>query len=135
MHALRRSYGPHAGDAAAAASCFKALADPHRLTIFATIAASAEPVCVCHLGDGLPLLQPTISHHLKVLRDAGLVTGERQGTWVYYRMKAGALDRLRAYVGVTTRKEWTYEDPSVAVHKLDRRKRGVLSKLARRTSA
>jgi ArsR family transcriptional regulator, arsenate/arsenite/antimonite-responsive transcriptional repressor len=134
MRALRRSNGPHAGDAAAAAECFKALADPHRLSIFAAIAASTEPVCVCHLGEGLPLLQPTISHHLKVLREAGLVVGERQGTWVYYRLTSGALDRLRAHIGVTTQKEWTYEDLSALAHRFDRRKHGVLSKLARRKS-
>jgi ArsR family transcriptional regulator, arsenate/arsenite/antimonite-responsive transcriptional repressor len=118
-----------------AADCFKALADPHRLAIFATIAASPEPVCVCHINDGLPLLQPTISHHLKVLRDAGLVTGDRRGTWVYYRLGDGALKRLRATMRVSTRREWTYEDPPITAHRLDRPKRDVLSKLARRKSA
>lgn len=56
------------------------------------IARSGGEVCVCDLTDELPLLQPTVSHHLKVLREAGLVVSERRGSWVYYRMhpQAGA---------------------------------------------
>jgi ArsR family transcriptional regulator len=135
MRTQRRLNPVRVDDAASAAEIFKALSDPHRLTIFATIAGADEPVCVCHLGDGLPLLQPTVSHHLKVLREAGLVTYERQGTWVYYRLTEGALDRLGEHFALTTHKEWTYENPSVAPHTQARRKRGVLSKLAQRRSA
>jgi ArsR family transcriptional regulator len=71
---------------------FKALADEHRLRILATISRAGE-VCVCDLTDALPLLQPTVSHHLKVLRDAGLVVAERRGTWVYYRLHPQAETR------------------------------------------
>jgi DNA-binding transcriptional ArsR family regulator len=81
-------------DRSADAALFKALGDPHRLTILATLARAADEVCVCDFTSGLPLNQPTVSHHLKLLRDAGLVTGERRGTWVYYRLAAGARERL-----------------------------------------
>ncbi len=84
------------GDRQAEAALFKALADPHRLTILATLARAEADVCVCDLGDGLPLNQPTVSHHLKILRDAGLVAGERRGTWVYYRLADDARARLTA---------------------------------------
>jgi ArsR family transcriptional regulator, arsenate/arsenite/antimonite-responsive transcriptional repressor len=74
---------------------FKALADPARLRLLSMIASCAGgEVCVCELTDGFELSGPTISHHLKVLRDAGLITGERRGTWVYYRAVPGALSRL-----------------------------------------
>jgi ArsR family transcriptional regulator, arsenate/arsenite/antimonite-responsive transcriptional repressor len=75
---------------------FKALADPTRLAILTTLAASAEPVCACDLGAGTDLEQPTISHHLKVLREAGLVTSERRGTWGFYRLRADAAGWVRA---------------------------------------
>jgi ArsR family transcriptional regulator len=73
---------------------FKALADPHRLRILAMIARSSGEVCVCDLTGELPLVQPTVSHHLKVLREAGLVLSERRGTWVYYRMHPQAETRM-----------------------------------------
>ena len=76
------------------AALFKAVADPHRLTILATLARAHNEVCVCDFTDGLPLNQPTVSHHLRVLRDAGLVTCERRGTWVYYRLAEDAPERL-----------------------------------------
>ncbi len=76
------------------AGLFKALADPHRLTILATLARAEDEVCVCDFTSGLPLNQPTVSHHLKILRDAGLVVWERRGTWVYYRLAADANERL-----------------------------------------
>lgn len=75
---------------------YKALADATRLTVLATLAASAEPVCACDLGDGVGLGQPTISHHLRVLREAGLVTAERHGTWGFYRLAPGTADWVRA---------------------------------------
>jgi ArsR family transcriptional regulator len=78
----------------AGAALFKALGDPHRLTILATLARAEDEVCVCDFTSGLPLNQPTVSHHLKILRDCGLVTGERRGTWVYYRLAAGARERI-----------------------------------------
>ncbi len=83
-------------DRAADASLFKALADPYRLTIIATLARADEEVCVCDFTSALPLNQPAVSHHLKVLRDADLVVCERRGTWVYYRLAADARDRIDA---------------------------------------
>lgn len=82
-----------------AAALFKAVADPHRLTILATLARADEEVCVCDFTDGLPLNQPTVSHHLRILRDADLVVSERRGTWVYYRLADNAHDRLRDALG------------------------------------
>jgi ArsR family transcriptional regulator len=85
-----------ATDRAADAALLKALADPHRLTMLATLARAEDDVCVCDFTGALPLEQPTVSHHLKLLRDVGLVTCERRGTWVYYRLAADARDRLEA---------------------------------------
>ncbi|HET6895000.1 MAG TPA: metalloregulator ArsR/SmtB family transcription factor [Candidatus Baltobacteraceae bacterium] len=73
---------------------FKALADPHRLTILATLARADDEICVCDFTDGLPLNQPTVSHHLRILREADLVTCERRGTWVYYRLADDARNRI-----------------------------------------
>ena len=81
------------------AALFKALGDPNRLTMLATLARADDEVCVCDFTDALPLNQPTVSHHLKILRDVGLVASERRGTWVYYRLAADARDRLNAALG------------------------------------
>jgi ArsR family transcriptional regulator, arsenate/arsenite/antimonite-responsive transcriptional repressor len=78
----------------AQASLLKAVADPYRLTMLATLAAAQDEVCVCEFTDALPLNQPTVSHHLRILREAGLVTCERRGTWVYYRLADDANARL-----------------------------------------
>lgn len=67
----------------------KALADETRLQLLGQIAASAEPVCVCDLVSAATVNQPTVSHHLKVLREAGIVDVERRGTWGYYSLKPG----------------------------------------------
>lgn len=77
-----------------AAALLKAIADPYRLIMLATLAANDRDVCVCDFTDALPLNQPTVSHHLRILREAGLVTCERRGTWVYYQLAAGAFERL-----------------------------------------
>jgi ArsR family transcriptional regulator len=77
-----------------AAELLKAIADPYRLKILASLAFTEE-VCVCDFTDVLPLNQPTVSHHLKILRDAGLVTCDRRGTWVYYRRAIDAAKRLK----------------------------------------
>lgn len=79
-----------------AAGLFKALADPHRLAILATLARADDEVCVCDFTGALPLEQPTVSHHLRILREAALVTCERRGTWVYYRLAGDARDRIDA---------------------------------------
>jgi ArsR family transcriptional regulator len=72
---------------------FKALGDPTRLAIVTQL-AGADEVCVCHLVPDAALSQPTISHHLRLLRDAGLVTSERRGTWAYYRLVPEAIAEL-----------------------------------------
>jgi ArsR family transcriptional regulator len=76
------------------AARFKALADPTRVAIINRLAAT-DCVCVCDFVAALDLSQPTISHHLKVLRDAGLVEASRRGTWAYYRLVPEAVDALR----------------------------------------
>jgi ArsR family transcriptional regulator len=81
------------------AALFKALGDPHRLTMLATLARADDEVCVCDFTSALPLNQPTVSHHLKILRDADLVSCERRGTWVYYRLATDAKARLDAALG------------------------------------
>jgi ArsR family transcriptional regulator, arsenate/arsenite/antimonite-responsive transcriptional repressor len=82
-------------DAADLARGFKALGDPVRLRLLSLIAARAGgEVCVCDLTDAFTLTGPTISHHLRVLREAGLVDCERRGTWVYYWVIPAALAAL-----------------------------------------
>ena len=78
-------------EAAEYAGWFKALADPTRIRILNLLAQSDEPVCVCDIVDRFPLGQPTISHHLKVLRDVCFVVAERRGTFMYYRVNANCL--------------------------------------------
>ena len=85
------------GAAAGLAQVFKALGDPVRLRLLSLIGAhQGGEVCVCELTDAFDLTQPTISHHLKVLREAGIITSERRGTWVYYRLEPAVLDRMGA---------------------------------------
>jgi ArsR family transcriptional regulator, arsenate/arsenite/antimonite-responsive transcriptional repressor len=76
------------------ASTFKALADPTRVSIVNRLAC-ADECCVCDLTEAFDLSQPTVSHHLRILRDAGLVEAERRGTWAYYRLVPEAIGRLR----------------------------------------
>jgi ArsR family transcriptional regulator, arsenate/arsenite/antimonite-responsive transcriptional repressor len=80
------------------ATVLKAIADSYRLRIVATLARASDPVCVCDFTDALPLNQPTVSHHLRILRDAELVTCERRGTWVYYQLASDALRRIEAAI-------------------------------------
>ncbi|WP_213452395.1 ArsR/SmtB family transcription factor [Rhizomonospora bruguierae] len=87
--------------AAALAPAFKALGDPVRLRLMSMIAsASGGEICVCDLTPGFDLSGPTISHHLKTLREAGLVEADRRGTWVYYRARPGLLRQLAALLTV-----------------------------------
>lgn len=88
-----------AGDAERLAPMFKALGDPVRLQLTSMIASRPE-VCVCDLTPAFDLSSGTISHHLKTLREAGLVESERRGTYVYYRVRAEALAALSALVSV-----------------------------------
>ena len=76
------------------AATFKALSDPTRVAIVNRLGSLSE-VCVCDLTAAFELSQPTISHHLRVLREAGLVESEGRGTWAYYRLVPEALGRLR----------------------------------------
>jgi ArsR family transcriptional regulator len=84
------------GQAQATARVFKALADPHRVKIVNLLAISPEPVCVCEFTEPLGLSQPTVSHHLKKLVQAGLLEREQRGTWAYYSLRPDALDGLAA---------------------------------------
>jgi ArsR family transcriptional regulator, arsenate/arsenite/antimonite-responsive transcriptional repressor len=77
------------------AARFKALADPNRVAILSMLSVEQE-VCVCVLTDQLDLSQPTISHHLRILREAGLVEASRRGTWAFYRLVPEALEELRS---------------------------------------
>lgn len=77
------------------ARSFKALADPTRVRIVSIVAASdGQKACVCDLTDPIGLSQSTVSHHLKILMDAGFLTRSKSGTWAYYTLVPGALDRL-----------------------------------------
>jgi len=82
----------------------KALADPVRLRLLSLVAAHAGgEACVCDLNDAFELSQPTISHHLKVLHEVGLLDREKRGVWVYYRANATALADLGALLGSVVR--------------------------------
>ena len=81
----------------------KALADPVRLRLLSIVASHADgEACVCDLNDAFDLSQPTISHHLKLLHEAGLLDREKRGVWVYYRVNAPALGDLAALLGGVT---------------------------------
>ena len=82
------------------APLLKALADPVRLRLMSLVASHpGGEACVCDLNDAFNLSQPTISHHLKVLHDAGLLDREKRGVWVYYRARTEALASLGALIG------------------------------------
>jgi ArsR family transcriptional regulator len=84
------------GDAEELATAFKAIADPGRLRLLSFIAAQPDAeACVCNLVEPLGLSQPTVSHHLKVLTDAGLLARERRGTWMFYRLVPDRVEALR----------------------------------------
>ncbi len=87
-----------AGQATDMARKFKALGDPTRLRLLSRITSASDgEICVCDLtGGDFDVTGPTISHHLKILKDAGLVEGERRGTWVYYRPVTSSLGELAA---------------------------------------
>jgi ArsR family transcriptional regulator len=87
-----------AGEAEAIARRFKALADPTRIAIVNRLAGAGE-VCVCAFVGELDLSQPTVSHHLRILREAGLVDVSRRGTWAYYRLVPEAVDALAFALG------------------------------------
>jgi len=81
----------------------KAIADPVRLRLLSLVASHADgEACVCDLNDAFDLSQPTISHHLKLLHEAGLLEREKRGVWVYYRVNASALSDLATLLGGVT---------------------------------
>jgi len=87
-------------DAAELAKGFQALADPVRLHLLSMIAANgAAGACVCDLVEPSGRSQPTVSHHLKILREAGLVVSEKRGTWAWYSVQPERLASLRAALG------------------------------------
>lgn len=93
---LLQGTGLAAEEADRLASALKVLADPARLRLLSLIQAQpAGEACVCHLTGPLGLSQPTVSHHLKVLRQAGFVTRDQRGSWAYYRVVPEALAALR----------------------------------------
>ena len=82
------------------APLLKALADPVRLRLMSLVASrEGGEACICHLNEAFDLSQPTISHHMKVLHEAGLVDREKRGVWVYYRVRAQALASLSTLIG------------------------------------
>ena len=82
------------------AGMLKALSDPMRLRLLSVVAShTGGEACVCDISVGIDLTQPTISHHLKVLRIAGLLYSERRGSWVYYRVIPEALQKLSRVLG------------------------------------
>jgi ArsR family transcriptional regulator len=88
-------------DAQASAALFRTLADPARVKIVNMLATSDEPVCACEFEPALRLSQPTVSHHLKKLTDAGLVEREQRGKWAYFSLKPEASSQLERLVRIT----------------------------------
>ena len=89
------------GDSARAetiASAFKAISHPVRIRILDLLSRQSSPMCVCHIEARFTLSQPTISHHLRLLREAGLVDSERRGTWIYYAVRREGVEPLNSFV-------------------------------------
>ncbi|MEU8677949.1 metalloregulator ArsR/SmtB family transcription factor [Streptomyces sp. NPDC048560] len=88
-------------DAAGMAAMFKALSDPVRLRLFSKVASHpAGEACVCDIAD-VGVSQPTVSHHLKKLREVGLLTSQRRGTWVYYRVDPSVVAAMSALLAMS----------------------------------
>jgi len=85
-------------EAEATATLFRALADPTRVKIVNLLARSDGPVCVCEFLPAVELSQPTVSHHLKKLTEAGLLVREQRGRWAYYSLSGAAIERLASLV-------------------------------------
>ncbi len=93
-------------DAEALAAALKALADPARLRLLSFIAAQpGGEACVCYLTAPVGLSQPTVSHHLKLLKEAGLLARDKRGTWVYYRVVPERIEAIRAALATAPRRE------------------------------
>jgi ArsR family transcriptional regulator len=82
-----------------ASDLMKVLADPTRLTILASLWKSGSPICICDFTAGLELTQPTISHHMARLKEAGLVESEKRGIWIYYRLRDKLAPETRRLLG------------------------------------
>lgn len=81
------------------ATLLKALADPVRLQLLSIISASPDhEACVCDMTEAVQVAQPTVSHHLKTLVDAGILTRERRGSWAWFSLQANVLDEIRTYL-------------------------------------
>jgi ArsR family transcriptional regulator len=78
---------------------FKALGDPTRYEILRLISSQPQEICVCDITNRFDVSQPTISHHLKILREAGLITVARRGVWAYYAVDPRGVERLQSAVG------------------------------------
>lgn len=86
------------------AAVLKAIAEPTRLRLLSLVAARADgEACICELTVPVQLSQPTVSHHMKVLVDAGLLTREQRGKWAYYRLVTGAIDSLARILALAVR--------------------------------
>jgi len=94
------------------AALFASLSDEHRLAIVASLAQTDGEICVCDFTDCLPLNQPAVSHHLRILRESGLVASERRGTWVYYRLAPDAKRRVQQSLRTLFEGKATYERAS-----------------------
>jgi ArsR family transcriptional regulator, arsenate/arsenite/antimonite-responsive transcriptional repressor len=95
-------------DAEALATAFKAIADPGRLRLLSFIAGQpGAEACVCNLIQPLGLAQPTVSHHLRVLTEAGLLARERRGTWMFYRLVPERVEALRQALALPSEKPAT----------------------------
>lgn len=93
-----------ADDAVRLAAVLKVLAEPTRLRLLSLVAAQEDrEECVCNLTDLVGVAQPTVSHHMKLLVDAGLLTREQRGRWAYYRLVPGALDTLSGLLAAVAR--------------------------------
>jgi ArsR family transcriptional regulator len=93
-------------EAIATAELFRALGDPARVRAINILATASEPVCICNLIEPLGLAQPTVSHHMKKLLEAGLVDREQRGKWAYFSLKPEAIQTLASIAdlkGVTVR--------------------------------
>jgi DNA-binding transcriptional ArsR family regulator len=84
------------------AELMRALADPTRLTMIASLSKADAPICICDFTAGLGLSQPTISHHMARLKAAGLVESEKRGIWIYYRLRAGLAPATRQLIAHLT---------------------------------
>lgn len=88
-----------AGEVTELSAIFKAIGNPVRLQILDILSRQDKQVCVCDLESCFDLSQPTISHHLRVLRQVGLVDSEQRGTWVYYFVREDTMGRIRSFLG------------------------------------